>query len=363
MELVLIGFAALAPFIIIVNIWARDRWVRLTLGGALLLLSYLALQFSWDIWHADMTGYVGTAPGPGVLAFLFGPVGLVLGIVAIVLLATSWRAVLRRFVALAAAPCLVAMVYHSHESIKTARLEERQANEWMREQDANKRNRSGGLWAQFNHITDFEDCSENPSGYPQFERNPDFQAGCLREVKSTRVTEGAAWAARRHPAADDDCAPSPSEVTIPEGIEACKENAHQVRMQLGTNWADNNAVFAAADCERGFAEMSNRKDYVAGCQRFVERFRSSRVAPDVGATWARTQHLVSEDDCHGRFRDATPEFEQGCADYLRTLRASGQDWARMHHISRPADCKSAPQAFQQQPVFVLGCEDAARGNP
>jgi hypothetical protein len=99
MKPVVIGFVALVASIIAFNIWARERRVRLTLGSALLLLSYLVLQFSWDLLHMDTRGYEGTAPGPGALAFLFGPVGFIFGIVAIVLLATSRRAVLRRFVA------------------------------------------------------------------------------------------------------------------------------------------------------------------------------------------------------------------------------------------------------------------------
>jgi hypothetical protein len=220
MKPVVLGFVALAASIIAFNIWARERWVRLALGSALLLSSYLVLQFSWDLLHMDTRGYEGTAPGPGALAFLFGPVGFIFGIVAIVLLATSRRAVLRRFVALAAAPCLVAMVYYVPESIKSARLQEIRNN----------------MLTQDNHITEF----------------------------------------------------------------------------------------------------------------------------DVGAAWARTQHLASNQDCRSQFRDASREFEQGCLKYLQTIYTTGQDWAWTHHIFRPADCKAAAEGFEQQPMFVVGCMDGAR---
>lgn len=310
-ELVPVGFWALAVLIVIFIIWARDRWVRLTLGSALLFSSYLALQFSWDIWHEDMRGYSGTAPGPAVLAFLFGPAGFISGVVAIVLLATSWRVVLTRFVALAAVPCLVTMAYHVHEGAKVTQVAEQRESEWKRSHDAMERSIRGSLWAQQNRLMDSEDCSQNPSNYPQFERDTDFAAGCQAGVRDNRRMEGMAWAARRGPAANDDCEPKASEVALPEGIEACKENARQARKKLG-------------------------------------------------ADWARTQHLTSEDDCPGRFGDASPEFGQGCVDYLRTTRATGANWARTHHISTLADCKLAPRELQQQPMFGLGCEDAAR---
>src|SRR5215472_9764932 len=192
-ELVPIGFVILTVLTFVFRIWARDRWVRLTLGGALLLLSYLALQFSWDILHVNMWGYVGSAPGPGVLAFLFGPAGLVLGIIALALLATSWRAVLWRFVALAAVPCLVVMAYHAQEGIKIAKLQQQRENEWLRERHALERHIRGNSWARLNHVTDLEACSENPSGYPQFERSQEFQAGCLQGAQDTRDMEGLAW--------------------------------------------------------------------------------------------------------------------------------------------------------------------------
>jgi hypothetical protein len=146
-----------------------------------------------------------------------------LGIAAIVLLATSRRAVLRRFVVLAAAPCLLAMVYSVPERIKSAKLQELRTN----------------MLAQNSRITEF----------------------------------------------------------------------------------------------------------------------------DVGAAWARTQHLASDHDCRGQFRDVSPEFELGCVKYLQTIYMNGQKWAWTHHILRPVDCKAAAEGFEREPIFVVGCMDGARDRP
>jgi uncharacterized membrane protein len=66
--------AALVVMIVLASVAfvARNPWLLIGFGGIFLALAYLALVFSWDVWHVSSKGFEGIGPGPQVLA-LRGP--------------------------------------------------------------------------------------------------------------------------------------------------------------------------------------------------------------------------------------------------------------------------------------------------
>ncbi len=138
-----------------------------------------------------------------------------------------------RFAALAAVPCLVAMVYHAQEGSEIAKFQQQRENEWLRDQDARERNTKGSLWAHKKHVTEFESCSQNPPTIGDSKETRTSRPDVCERSRTSGVRK--AWPGPHAVTQPRTTTASPAEVVTPEGIDACKQRARQVRMQLGAD--------------------------------------------------------------------------------------------------------------------------------
>jgi len=115
MELLFAGFVAVLIVSVLLALVAQSPWVLIAFGGGLLALAYLALAFSWDLWHTSTRGYEGMGPGPQALVFITAPLGMAALFISFILLGRAWGSPARRFTPLALLPCFLAVAcYAAH---------------------------------------------------------------------------------------------------------------------------------------------------------------------------------------------------------------------------------------------------------
>jgi len=215
----------------------------------------------------------------------------------------------------------------------------------------------GRAWG--NARTGEPDCTRNFRNYDHYDSDPNFIAGCMDALTASRRQRGDFWAQEHRIVAEDDCKPTDQALTTPEEVEACKAAAPRNRVNEGWYWALKNAVVTVDDCERSMPARPERADFVSGCQKFVQEPGHEKLDAERGKQWAGANPLQSEAECHGRIKNAPPEFEQGCEESLRRIREKGKDWARIHKVSAAEDCKYQ-SGYERHPVFVLACLEMIR---
>jgi hypothetical protein len=113
MELLFAAFVVVMIVLAFLAFVARSPWLLIGFGGIFLALAYLALVFSWDVWHVSSKGFEGIGPGPQVLAFITAPVGIGALFISFILLGRAWGSPARRFTPLALLPCFLAVAYYA----------------------------------------------------------------------------------------------------------------------------------------------------------------------------------------------------------------------------------------------------------
>ncbi|MFL6604556.1 MAG: hypothetical protein ACJ8R9_24925 [Steroidobacteraceae bacterium] len=388
MGLVLVAFVVVAVAAIGFIVAAERPSLLIVMAGGLLTLGYLSLYFSWYILNEGSRGYVGVAPGPGVFAFIVGPVGIACLVAAMVMLTKAWSSPVQMFAPLALVPCLLAVAYTASVTPRAEDDDQDRVRKWVdalgirnpadcsqaqfaRDQpicrkivarlppeSAESIHTRGLNWGRSHRIADRDECSRNNRNFPLFDHDPEFTSGCIETIAKNRHDFGVLLAESQRFVADDDCQGGDQASMTPEAVEGCKSVTKDIRIEEGRRWAEKNRMFTAFDCEHEMLERPDRADFVKGCQAYVQS-----ASGDIGAHWAAENPLDDPSECH-KNEHASAEFVRGCEQALQPLlkiRNDGQRWARLNHLSADAECvQSLTAGFKQHLYFVLGCQDTVR---